>query len=423
MVWLEFGVSMKSVRQSYNGGPKSLLMYSDDIMGLGHFRRNSIIATQFVRDNPGSSVLMLTGLPNGCCFELPEEIEVVKLPSVSKVATGHYEPRAHYVDDGIAKRIRRRMIRDIAEIYAPDIFLVDHMPVGVWKELTPTLEMLKARECPPKIVLGLRDILDAPEVTRRIWRENGVYQAIEDFYDEIFIYGCRDVVDTAHWYGLNDIAATNVEYVGYLCPDETCDDPKQFRHDLAINGERLIVVSGGGGADAYPMMKTCIEAARRLSDQPDLLFICVTGPLMPAEQREVLRSRAKGLRVRVEQCVERTCNYVYAADLVVTMAGYNSTMEAIRLAKRTLIIPREGPSAEQRIRSNVLASMNLASFIEHDELSPSIVARRILDCLDGDPVPEKRIGMNGLPNVMTRLDRLLEPELANRVAAGSLGDN
>lgn len=414
---------MKSSKQSYIGWPKSLLMYSDDIMGLGHFRRNSIIATRFVRDNPGSSVLMLTGLPQGCCLELPEEIEVVKLPSVSKVATGHYEPRAHYVDDGIAKRIRRKMIRNIAEIFTPDIFLVDHMPVGVWNELIPTLEMLKARECPPKIVLGLRDILDTPEVTRRIWRKTGVYQAIEDFYDEIFIYGCHDVVDSAHWYGLNEIAATKVDYVGYLCPDEACENPKQFRHDLAINGEQLIIVSGGGGSDAYPMMKVCIEAARRLGDRPDLLFICVTGPLMPAEQREALRSRARGLRVRVEQCVERTCDYFNAADLVVTMAGYNSVMEAVRLAKRTLVIPRAGPSAEQRIRSEVLACMDLVSFVGPDELSPDIVARLILKSLESDPVPERRVNMNGLVNVMIHMNRLLELESGDRAAVGSPGND
>ena len=38
--------------QNFLAMPKSLLMYSDDIMGLGHFRRNSIIAARFVRDNP-----------------------------------------------------------------------------------------------------------------------------------------------------------------------------------------------------------------------------------------------------------------------------------------------------------------------------------------------------------------------------------
>ena len=58
--------------QNFLAMPKSLLMYSDDIMGLGHFRRNSIIAARFVRDNSGSSVWMLTGLPKGCYFELPE---------------------------------------------------------------------------------------------------------------------------------------------------------------------------------------------------------------------------------------------------------------------------------------------------------------------------------------------------------------
>src|SRR5207253_9484824 len=53
-----------------------------------------------------------------------------------------------------------------AELFKPDVFLVDYTPTGVWGELLPTLQMLKGQKDPPKVILGLRDILDAPEVTR-----------------------------------------------------------------------------------------------------------------------------------------------------------------------------------------------------------------------------------------------------------------
>ena len=48
--------------------PVSLMMYSDDILGLGHLRRNTSIACQVLKERPGSSILMLTGLPSGSFF-------------------------------------------------------------------------------------------------------------------------------------------------------------------------------------------------------------------------------------------------------------------------------------------------------------------------------------------------------------------
>ena len=50
--------------------------------------------------------------------------------------------------------------------YQPHILLVDHMPHGAMGELVPTLEALRGH-ADLRIVLGLRDILDAPAVVRR----------------------------------------------------------------------------------------------------------------------------------------------------------------------------------------------------------------------------------------------------------------
>ncbi len=42
-----------------------VIMYSHDAFGMGHLRRNTSIASRRVVQIPGSSVLMLTGLPSG----------------------------------------------------------------------------------------------------------------------------------------------------------------------------------------------------------------------------------------------------------------------------------------------------------------------------------------------------------------------
>ncbi len=81
--------------------------------------------------------------------------------------------------------------------FRPDILLVDHMPHGAMGELRPALEALRRIVPKARVVLGLRDIIDAPEVVRRRWQMEGAYEAMQRFYDLVIVYGSRDVFDLA----------------------------------------------------------------------------------------------------------------------------------------------------------------------------------------------------------------------------------
>ena len=81
-------------RSSEADEPTTILIYSGDCMGLGHLRRNVNIASRLVQELPRSNVLLLTGLPFGCLFEVPDRVDYIKLPSVTKIDTGVYEPRS-----------------------------------------------------------------------------------------------------------------------------------------------------------------------------------------------------------------------------------------------------------------------------------------------------------------------------------------
>ena len=67
-----------------------VMLYSHNGVGLGHLRRNINIATRFVSELPGSSVLLLTGCPLGDFFQLPPGVDFIKIPSIIKIDT---EPR------------------------------------------------------------------------------------------------------------------------------------------------------------------------------------------------------------------------------------------------------------------------------------------------------------------------------------------
>jgi predicted glycosyltransferase len=102
---------------------------------------------------------------------------------------------------------------------------------------------------------------------------------------------------------------------------------------------------------------------------------------MPAELRRDLAKRARGLPVRVRMSVDDTLSYLEAADLVVAMAGYNTTIEILRSGRRAILIPRAGPSAEQRTRASLFSARHWVEMIDPDDLDPGLVARKVIESL------------------------------------------
>ena len=411
---------------STNGDSTRLMTYSHDGYGLGHLRRTSDIAGCFVEDVPGSSVLMLIGCASGSVFPLPSGIDYIKIPSIIKVDTEVWHPRSLRIGSDQARALRASIVQKSADIFEPQLFLVDHVPAGVWGDLLPTLRLLKEREA--GIVLGLRDILDSPEVTRAVWRQKNFYKLVETYYDELFIYGCRDVFDTASQYGLDRELGEKIRYCGYVCSEESHRTPEQIREKLRMRKDRLIVVTAGGGYDAYPLMEACLKAFRLLGKELPFEALFITGPLMEPLQRECLQTLASEVGVSVEVCVEDILSYMNAADLVITMAGYNSLSEILHLRKKALVIPRQGPSAEQTTRARLFSERGLIDAIFPDELSPRTLAERIMADLDRTdyPSPDPSIELCGGRRAAARLVELADPKafsLPSRKARRHAHDN
>jgi predicted glycosyltransferase len=167
----------------------------------------------------------------------------------------------------------------------------------------------------------------------------------------------------------------------------------------------------GGGADAYPMMRALLDALPAIQRQQRCVLALVTGPFMPKELRHDLEARAKGLPVKVSMEVSDTLSYIEAADLVVAMCGYNTTMEILRTGKRALLIPRVGPSAEQRMRARLFAEQGWVDTLAPDDLSPELVARAVAESLGRGPRmhPQIKPDLQGLRGSAEHLLALLPP--------------
>src|SRR4029434_2628044 len=70
-----------------------IALYSHDTMGIGHVRRNLLIAQALVRSTSGASILLIAGAREACAFALPPGVDWLTLPSLYKDGDGTYEAR------------------------------------------------------------------------------------------------------------------------------------------------------------------------------------------------------------------------------------------------------------------------------------------------------------------------------------------
>jgi predicted glycosyltransferase len=359
-----------------NSKPK-ILMYSHDSYGLGHLRRTLALAETFVGAETSTNVLILTGSTVSGTFRMSPGIDFVKLPSAVKVASGVYESSRMSVDFENLRNLRSSLILSAVKSFDPHAFIVDKAPLGMKREVKPALEFLHGERSSTLTVLGLRDVMDDPARIRRNWREGGISLAIENFYDTILVYGPREIYDPLPEYGLSDATLRRCHYVGYVGRTSTPEET------LALEFEPgYVLVTGGGGGDGFYLLKNYLEGLRW--PVPAFESLVVTGPMMDDASKRKIERLARGLRVRVMEFRADMERLIRDAGAVVSMGGYNTTVELLVARKPALIVPRVEPRVEQLIRAEHLADLGVVDMIHPHDLTPRLVRSKVEELLERD---------------------------------------
>ena len=153
-----------------------VLIYSHDSFGLGHVSRCRTIANALVEADESVSVLILSGSPMIGSYEFHSGIDFVRVPGVVKQLSGDYDSANLRVGVEHTMEMRTRIIRDTADIFRPDLFIVDKEPLGLRGEVGPALRLLKERGTP--LVLGLRDVMDDPAALAQEWERKKIVPAL-----------------------------------------------------------------------------------------------------------------------------------------------------------------------------------------------------------------------------------------------------
>lgn len=356
-------------------------MYSHDTYGLGHIRRTMSIASHLrTRD---VNVLILTGSPIAGRFSLPENVDFVRIPGMIKKTNDEYHSLSIRINPEHALNIRKSIILATAQAFRPDLFIVDKEPLGLKKEVLPTLQWLRHHTPAAKTVLGLRDIMDDRDTVRADWKHKGVYEHLEILYSEIWIYGRQDIYDAVAEYRIPEPVQEKTCFTGYLSRRVASEKVvRKTRKKFCVrDGEQMVVLTTGGGGDGFEMMDTYLTMLEK-EPLPGIKSVLVTGPFMPRQQRRQLASRARGRPVKVLPFYPRMEEMFGAADLVISMGGYNTICEILSQKTPSLIIPRETPRLEQLLRARAFKKKNLVEYLAWSDLTPERMRERITGMLD-----------------------------------------
>jgi predicted glycosyltransferase len=285
-------------------------------------------------------------------------------------------------------------------------------------ELRLALEMAREELPDTRVVLGLRDIVDEPDVVRATWSTQGVYQVMETAYHQIIVYGSRELFDAVSEYDIPEAVRRRVQFSGYIAKDRGLEQSVNGRTtwtQARRGGDRRVLVMGGGGGDAAPMLLAAIEAWESLRYLLNGEAVIVVGPLMaPGDRTEVERRARQVAGVQVIHSSTTMLSLVAAADLVVSMGGYNSVVEAVSARKPLVICPRTAPRREQLMRAEIMARLGLAKVARLD--GEGDAAARIADAmvaaLKAGPPPDhawRAIDLRGTERVADLLLEVTEP--------------
>ncbi|MBI1210238.1 MAG: hypothetical protein GC190_02145 [Alphaproteobacteria bacterium] len=330
-----------------------VLIYSHDSFGLGHIRRCRTIAHALADAFPKLRVLIVSGSPIIGSFDFKTRVDFVRVPSIIKLRNGDYVPLDRHSSIQEMTELRASLIADTAIHFAPDLVIVDKEPLGLRGELEGTLDKLKARGA--RLVLGLRDVMDEPEALAKEWARKRAAPALEELYDDIWIYGLKEIYDPLQGIALSNRTRAKMRYAGYLRRTKPAALPVTFVNDLA----RRILITTGGGGDGEALIDWILSTYEAQHDTLPTAAI-VLGPFMRAEARSTFEARAAALGLPCEIFEPRMEHLLADCRAVVSMGGYNTFCEILSFDKSALIVPRHTPRFEQSIRAEAAERLGLA---------------------------------------------------------------
>ncbi|GAB4340333.1 MAG: glycosyltransferase [Desulfobulbaceae bacterium] len=350
----------------------NILIYCQHVLGIGHLFRTLAVARE-LREH---RVTLVLGGPEAD-FPIPRHVRVERLPGLrmDKRFSGLLPVEADRDLDEV-KEERIKKLLSLARELRPDVLLIELFPFGrngFAFELLPLLEGMRNGSLPgARVACSLRDIL--VEKPDQVKFEQRALSRLNRLFDALLIHSDPDVLSLETTFSRTADITIPVVYTGYVCERSAPGSGILLRQELGLDkGEKLVVVSAGGGSVGRRLLEAAVRA-HRLLDEPVFMQV-FTGPYLDEDAYHAL-VRVSGPSLRIARFSDSFPAWLDAADLSLSMGGYNTTLNTLAAGTPALILPFD-QNREQRLRLEKLSGRAAIGVLEEEDLAPETLARRI----------------------------------------------
>ena len=386
-----------------------IIFYCQYVWGMGHLVRS----LEFVRALSDHDVTLVAG-GQDVAMSLPDHVDLIRLPAL-------------YMDEMFTTLIPGDAARSVAQIKQarkealytlfdqrqPDVFIVELYPFGrsiFGFELDPLLEDIRAGKFGVvKTVCSLRDIL--VEKKDPVAYEQRVLQKLNRDFDALLIHSDESLVRLNETFSSTDKINIPVVYTGFITQQADPASGKLLRQELGLSSQqKLITASAGGGRSGYKLLSSVLDAFDMLRDRLNFRLEIFSGPFMEGQEFDRLAARS-GPGTRIQRYTRRFLDYLYAADLSISLAGYNTCMNLLVTRVPAIVYPyarqREQPMRVAKIKTLLPMKILNESDVHPDRFSDCIIhmlgEKRSLKTLP--------IDINGAANSASFLNRWLDERI------------
>jgi predicted glycosyltransferase len=383
---------------------KKLMFYCQHVLGIGHFIRSAEIVRGLMES---FDVCFLNGGEIAPGFDLPPEIEVIELPPIK--ADDQFRD-IHAVGDSAnldeIKSLRKQRILDQYSRLEPDVLMIELYPFGRLKfafELMPLLEYAKSAGSQTKVVCSLRDILVSKREQQRF--EDEACHIVNRYFDLLLVHSDPRFQLLEETFPKASELKCPIRYTGFVA--------QRVPQDLSqVNGgERSIVVSIGGGRVGMELIDCAIDAGQSIAGEFPHEMLIFTGPYLPETEFQRIRAKILGRsNMKIQRYTTKFISYLQRAELSISMAGYNTSLNIITTGVPAIVYPFTGNNnQEQTIRANKLSKLGLVEVIYPHELTSQLLAEKIKLALSKRRRAMKApaLDLNGVANTTRALIELV----------------
>ena len=372
-----------------------IIQYCQHVLGIGHLFR-SLEISRVLSDH---EVILVTGGP-AVDINPPKHVREFRLPDLqmNQDFKGLFSTEKNSGVDQIKEDRQRRLFSLLAE-EKPDVFLIELYPFGRKAfrfELNPVLKAVgDKRLSSGSVVCSVRDILVEKE--DRDKHESRVVETLNRYFNAVLVHADPQLVKISETFDHFDQISIPVAYTGYIAAKPSVDAAKRIRQQLQIGEEEILVVaSAGGGNVGAPILDAVIQAFSRLEVKNGCHLKIFSGPFLDQGEYDCLKKNA-GSHVQVSRFSADFLSYLAAADLSVSMGGYNTTMNILASGVPALVWPF-GQNREQRLRAKRLADLGALRVLEDEELRPNRLAAIMDQWIRRPTRPAIKINLDGAAN-------------------------